>query len=201
MNDYLEIEVKLYVPDLDTVRAKLEAAGAVASAPRIHERNVRYDSDGKLNAKGAILRLREDTRVRLTYKDEVEVEQRSAVGKTRFEAEVTVSDFDAMHIILGRLGYLQTQIYEKYRTTYEFLGCEVVLDEMPFGSFVEIEGVDPALHAVLAALDLMAAPRYNVSYIALFDRVKAALNLTFTDLTFANFAGVTVPQSAFEPQS
>jgi adenylate cyclase class 2 len=201
MSNYLEIELKLYVPDLAAVARRLEQHGAQLSAPRVYERNVRYDTpDEALRERGAILRLRQDTRIRLTYKDEAEAE-RSTMGKTRFEAEVAVSDFDAMQTILGRLGYQPTQVYEKYRTTYSLHDCEIVLDEMPFGSFVEIEGGDAGIHAVVAALDLTDAPRMNVSYMALFAWVKVALNLPFTDLTFANFAGIDVPLSAFAPHA
>lgn len=203
MSRYLETEVKLYVPDLERVRARLEALNAAVIAPRILERNVRYDTpDMALRARAAILRLRQDTRVRLTYKDEAESNaQLSALGKTRFEAEVTVDDFDTMQTILIKLGFTPMQVYEKYRTTYALHDCEIVLDEMPFGGFVEIEGGDAEMQAVLSALDLTEAPRYNVSYMLLFERVKSALNLPFNDLTFANFDGVRVPQSAFDPAS
>lgn len=201
MDRYLETEVKLYVPDLDRVRARLEALNAPVTTPRILERNVRYDTpDMALRQRAAILRLRQDTRIRLTYKDEAESNaQRSTVGKTRFEAEVTVDDFDAIQTILIKLGFTPTQAYEKYRTTYTLHDCEIVLDEMPFGNFVEIEGIDTTIEAIMIALDLFHAPRYNVSYMVLFDRVKNALNLPFNDLTFANFDGIQVPQSAFDP--
>ncbi|PJF25721.1 MAG: class IV adenylate cyclase [Phototrophicales bacterium] len=201
LSRYLETEVKLYVPDLNRVRARLEALNAPVIAPRILERNVRYDTpDMALRARAAILRLRQDTRIRLTYKDEAESNtQLSALGKTRFEAEVTVDDFDAMQTILIKLGFTPTQVYEKYRTTYTLHDCEIVLDEMPFGSFVEIEGIDTAIEAVMIALDLIDAARYNVSYMVLFERVKHALDLPFNDLTFAHFDGIHVPQSAFDP--
>ncbi len=203
LSHYLETEVKLYVPDLARVRARLETLDARVTAPRILERNVRYDTpDMALRARAAILRLRQDTRIRLTYKDEAESNaQLSTLGKTRFEAEVTVDDFDAMQTILIKLGLEPTQVYEKYRTTYALHGCEIVLDEMPFGGFVEIEGSDTAIEAVMGALDLRDAPRYNVSYMVLFERVKHALKLPFNDLTFANFDGIHVPQSAFDPAS
>lgn len=201
MNRYLETEVKLYVPDLDRVRARLEALNAPVTAPRILERNVRYDtSDMALRERAAILRLRQDTRIRLTYKDEAESNaQLSTLGKTRFEAEVTVDDFDAMQTILIKLGFTPSQAYEKHRTTYTLHDCEIVLDEMPFGNFVEIEGIDTTIETVMIALELVSAPRYNVSYMVLFERVKTALNLPFNDLTFANFDGIRVPQSAFDP--
>lgn len=44
------------------------------------------------------------------------------------------------------------QSYEKYRETYHWGDVEVVLDETPFGDFVELEGEnETALKAVAAA--------------------------------------------------
>jgi predicted adenylyl cyclase CyaB len=115
--EYNETEVKLYVPDLAVVKDKLEAAGAELTAPRVYERNVRYDNQERtLTPHGMVVRLREDTRVRLTYKDDGTFENGVV---SRFEAEVEVSDFDAMETILGKLGYTPYLKYEKYRTTYD----------------------------------------------------------------------------------
>ncbi len=195
--DYTETEVKLHVPDLRAVEQRLLAAGAQLTAPRVFERNVRYDAaDGALAASGQVLRLRADARVRLTYKG-----QGAALGGgalTRFEAEVEVSDFDAMQTILARLGYTPYMVYEKYRTTYTLGETEVVLDELPYGSFVEVEGAAPAIEGVIARLGLEQARRYPRSYTALFDSVRRSLGLTFSDLTFANFAGIDVPARAFD---
>ncbi len=35
-------------------------------------------------------------------------------------------------------------IYEKYRAIYEINDCHIMLDELPYGDFVEIEGSDTA---------------------------------------------------------
>lgn len=195
MPAYTETEVKLHVPDLAPIRAKLEAIGAELAAPRVFERNVRYDDAGRtMTPRHIVLRLREDTRVRLTYKEEGSSEN----GITsRLEAEVQVSDFEAMELILGRLGYTPYMIYEKYRTTYHLDGAEVVLDEMPYGTFVEIEGDKDTIEGVMNRLELQGFQRYDVSYAVLFDRVRRFLGLAFDDLTFANFAGITVPDAAF----
>ncbi len=196
-NKYEETEIKLYVPDLAAVAARLHAEGAVLETPRVFERNVRYDDDvDSLSAARKVLRLREDVRVRLTYKDEGVAHDGGPYS--RFEAEVTVDDFAAMEIILAKLGYQPYMTYEKYRTTWTLAGVEVLLDEMPYGNFVEIEGPGDAIMPVAARLGLSAAPRMTASYGALFERVRANLGLTFTDLSFANFVGMDVPLSALE---
>jgi adenylate cyclase class 2 len=194
-NNLVETEVKLYVPDLAAVAARLASAGAELESPRVFERNVRYENArGSFTEESVVLRLREDTRVRLTYKEAPRAENGIV---SRFEAEVTVDDFDTMDLILRRLGFRPYVVYEKYRATYRFGDTEVVLDEMPYGPFVEIEGPPAAIESALAALELTASPRITLSYLALFERVKAALRLPFDDLTFANFVNVTVPPELF----
>jgi adenylate cyclase, class 2 len=186
----VETEIKLLVSNLDDVAARLIVLGAALHAPRVFERNARYDlPDGSLTAKGVVLRLRQDSRARLTYK---EAGTLSDGVMSRFEAEVEVSDFGAMETILLRLGYVFSFAYEKYRTTYVLNRCEVTLDEMPFGSFVEIEGEAGAILEVVRQLDLDSAPRIELSYAGAFNALRAHLGLSFKDATFENFSGVVL---------
>lgn len=199
MSSLIETEVKIAVADLDAIRQRLEAAGAALRAQRVFERNVRYeDAAGTLTPNDIVLRLRQDATARLTYKAPPDADTALAENvRTRFEAEVTVSDFDTMDIILRRLGFVPYVVYEKYRTTYRLGAAEVVLDEMPFGPFIEVEGTASAIDQALDALGLADAPRILDSYLVLFERVKAALALDAHDLTFDNFAGVDVPPEVF----
>lgn len=195
MPSYAETEVKLHYPDLAGMQARLEAAGAELIVPRVFERNVRYENaEQSLSPRGIVLRLREDNHVRLTYKEGGKLEDGVV---SRFEAEVEVSDFGVMQTILGKLGYAPHLIYEKYRTTYMLDGAEIVLDEMPYGNFVEIEGDKDTIERVITRLGLQGARRYTQSYIVLFQIVRERLGLTCHDLTFANFEGLSVPESAF----
>ncbi len=197
MANLTETEVKIYVPDFAPILARLESAGAVLESGRVFERNVRYENaDQTFTGRGIVLRLREDTRIRLTYKEPPLL----ADGiMARFEAEVTVDDFDVMDVILQKLGFMPYVVYEKYRTTYTLGETEVVLDELPYGCFVEIEGELDAIRAALDVLGLADAPRLGMSYLSLFDQIKTALGLEMHDLTFANFVGVVVPPSAIPP--
>jgi adenylate cyclase, class 2 len=193
---HVEIEAKIKVKDLAEIERKLKAAGAGLKAGRVYERNVRYeDAVESLTPAGRVLRLRQDTRARLTYKEPHE----SAGDRewTRTELEVTVSDFDTADLLLKKLGFHPSWVYEKYRTTYELEDCEVVLDEMPFGAFVEAEGEPDAIERALRALGLADAPRITASYSDLFFRVKERLKLSVRDLTFENFKTIRVPDEAF----
>lgn len=189
-----ETEVKLYVPDHITVEHRLHQLGARLTAPRVFESNVRYENaDETLTANGIVVRLRRDSRVRLTYKEGGTINDGII---SRYEAEVEVSDFETMDTLLNKLGYHPALIYEKYRTTYELDGAEIVLDEMPYGNFVEIEGETQVIEDLLKRLQLHNATRYPASYVSLFESVKRYLSLTFRDLTFANFANIDVPAHA-----
>ncbi|MFW5709211.1 MAG: class IV adenylate cyclase [Chloroflexota bacterium] len=196
-HDYLETEIKILVPAVNDVAERLESLGAVKTKPRVFERNMRYeDADESLTPSGIVLRLREDSAVRLTYKEPVE-QQADLQSTVRFEAEVEVSSFDTMAIILERLGYKPHIVYEKYRTTYEWRDVEIVLDEMPYGHFIEIEGTDDNIGITIQALALEAAPRFKDDYLTLFGKVRQRMGLEFHDLTFENFAGIEVPLSVF----
>jgi len=189
MKDELqEVEVKLHTPDLDAVKESLEAAKAIPLTLRVFERNIRYDSaDGSLTAAGIVLRLRQDRAVKLTYKADASVE-RGIVS--RFEAEVELWDFETMDVILRRLGYEVALIYEKYRTTYTLEGAEIVLDELPYGNFTEIEGDAATIERVVERLGLGGARRMTGSYVDIFWDVKVRLGLDVRDCTFDAFAGV-----------
>src|SRR5262245_14548241 len=123
----LEIEVKFYTPDLKAIQHQLEAAGALLEKPRLHEINIRYNTD-KLSRRPVVLRLRQDDRARITYKAEKE---RVGGVTTRLELETEVANFKTMAEIFRRLGFITLLKYEKFRTTYTLHGAEIVLDEMP----------------------------------------------------------------------
>ncbi len=192
-----ETEVKIRVSDLQPIEAALKTAGATLKAERVYERNVRYENaENTLTNTGRVVRLRQDTRVRLTYKEPSS--QSTANVTTRTELEVTVSDYDTMDLILQKLGYHSAWLYEKYRTTYELGDAEIVLDEMPYGSFIEVEGDAESIEKVLQAIHLGDAKRLIGSYSDWFFRIKTALGLSFNDLTFDNFREVSVPETLFE---
>ena len=192
----IEIETKFYVRDLKKIETRLQALGAQLVQPRQFEQNLRFDlPDGSLRKTYRVLRLRQDEKAVLTYKGPGS----NAVDgiRAREEWEVIVSDFATTQKILESLGYDIQFIYEKYRTTYTLKNSHVMLDEMPFGLFVEIEGEKQSDVLTLAEhLNLDKNGAIPDSYQVLFERVKDALGLSFRDLTFDNFTGIDVPDSA-----
>jgi adenylate cyclase class 2 len=192
-SDNLEVEVKFLVPDMKDMRQRLIEAGAQQAKPRLHERNVRFDDAHQgLLRNGQLLRLRQDDGTRLTFKgmapDAVQSE-----AKVREELEITVDDFEKAAAILQRLGYRPLQVYEKYRETFTLDRVEVVLDELPFGDFVELEGDEAQIRTVAQRLGLRWEQRILDNYLLLMERARAHYDLPFRDLTFENFAGRHYP--------
>src|SRR5258708_29403951 len=124
-----EIEAKFYVRDLKQIESRIQKLDAHLMQPRILETNLRFDlPDGGLRSKGQVLRLRQDTEAKLTYKGEGKSEQ-GIVNRT--EIEFVVEDFEKAKLFLEALGYQKLLQYNKYRTTYEFQSCHIMLDELP----------------------------------------------------------------------
>ena len=192
----IEIETKFYVRDLKKIETRLQALGAQLVQPRQFEQNLRFDlPDGSLRKTYRVLRLRQEEKAVLTYKGPGS----NAVDgiRAREEWEVIVSDFATTQKILESLGYDIQFIYVKYRTTYTLENSHIMLDEMPFGLFVEIEGEkQPDVLTLAEHLNLDKDGAIPDSYQVLFERVKDALGLSFRDLTFDNFTGIDVPDSA-----
>lgn len=190
-NSNVEIEAKFYVTGLGGIKERLHKLEAHLIQERILETNIRFDlPDARLRSKGRVLRLRRDTEARLTYKGG----SRSEKGVlSRTEIEFTVGDFDKAKLFLEALGYQEMLRYDKYRAVYELDGCHIMLDELPYGYFVEIEGESVAdIQQATDKLDLDWGAAITRSYNALFDSVKTALNLNFNDLSYENFAGIKV---------
>lgn len=186
MSAPLELEVKLYVTRLDDLEARLRALGGTLTHPRRLELNLRFDTpESSLSRSQQVLRLRRYEDVRVTYKGASEF-----VGgvRSREEIELSVDDFEAARHLLEALGFQVVFIYEKYRAAFQVNGLEVSLDELPYGTFIEIEGPDAdAIHALAGELNVNWDVRIPVSYNVLFDQLKSKLDLPFRDLTFENF--------------
>ncbi|SRR6266498_583385 len=186
-----ETEAKFYVLHFDQITMRLQELQAHLIQPRVLETNLRFDlPDNSFRSSGRVLRLRRDTESKLTYKGASQ--NRSGV-LDRQEIEFVVSDFEKARQFLEALGFRQTMFYEKYRATYEFDDLSIMLDELPYGDFVEIEGEDvEQIQKLAAKLHLEWSAAIETSYTGLFENVKKALELPFQDISFENFEGIKV---------
>ncbi len=117
---------------------------------------------GRLNLGGCALRLRRvNGRAYLTFK-------RRLPGKSPIkhqqEEEVTVGNADSMAAILDSLGFQPGLVYEKRRTRWKVGNAKVVIDELPFGLFMEIEASVREINRVEKMLEAQSLPAVMETY-------------------------------------
>jgi len=168
----VEIEAKMAVEDLDSVRARLTELGAKRLGNYL-ETNIFFDQeDRSLLAADKGLRLRvkhdmdsgEDTHI-LTFKGP----RHPGPLKSREEVELMVEGRAEAVKLLECLGYCQMLSFEKRRESFSIESCEVELDEMPLlGTYVEVEGPsEEAVMHVRQLLGLSDRPLIRAGYVSM----------------------------------
>jgi len=194
----VEIEVKFYVLSLKEIEQKILDLGGTLVQERCFESNLRFDTaDGRLRNQRHVLRLRKDKENILTFKGAAEVGKSVSI---RQEIEVLVDDFDTARKLLEGLGFEVVMSYEKFRTTYSLLDTLVVLDELPYGNFIEIEGPDGAsIQKVARNLNLNWKARVMTSYTYLYEMLrKRRPELEGKYLTFSELKGMRFMPDEFD---
>jgi len=163
-----EVEVKLRLHDIGSIRRLLRRAGFRLRRRRTFESNLVFDTAGlDLRRAGKLLRLRAVGREHLlTYKGPAEAGRH----KRREELDVAVQDGEALRLLLERLGFRVVFRYEKYRTEYHRPGEDgvVTIDETPIGNFLEIEGAPEWIDRTAAELGFHTGDYITASYGRLF---------------------------------
>lgn len=134
----IEIEKKfrLSPAQSDAIRASLEEFGAEYLGEDFEVNQI--FGGPVLDAQGAVVRIRKirDHAI-LTFKKRIDS---NLAVKQQVEYESRVSDAENIREILVAVGLKLRLVYEKRRRKWKFRSVEVVLDELPFGLFMEIEG-------------------------------------------------------------
>jgi predicted adenylyl cyclase CyaB len=149
-----EKKYRLTKEQADDLRARLQEINAAFEGTEFEE-NTLY-AGGALDTTTSILRLRRtNRRAVLTFKRRGE----SKAGvKQHVEEETEASDGEALAAILEELQFTPALVYEKRRATWEMNtakgAVEVVIDELPFGWYAEIEGTREAILAAEKILNL-----------------------------------------------
>jgi adenylate cyclase class 2 len=158
----LEIEKKyrLVRERRELLTERLRESGALHVKDEFEE-NTLY-AGGCLDSSRQVLRLRRvEGKVILTFKERFVSE--SSIKRHR-EDETGVEDAEALHDILAALGLKPSLIYEKRRSTWRLKETEVVIDVLPFGLFMEIEGEEQDITEVELLLGLTEAEAEHSTY-------------------------------------
>jgi adenylate cyclase class 2 len=173
----IEIEKKYRVTaeQFAELARELAEVGAAFMGEEFEENTI-YGSE-ELIKNQAVLRIRK-TPVRsiLTFKKRIE---NLSDTKQQIEIESEVADADAVANIVGQLGIEPRLVYEKRRKTYKLKDAEIVLDELPFGLFVEIEGSIMAIKEVEMMLGIEDFEVEHETYPRLTARLGREVNGVF----------------------
>ncbi|MER3430722.1 MAG: class IV adenylate cyclase [Blastocatellia bacterium] len=134
-----------------------------------------------LSGKRAVVRIRRMPNVAiLTYKRAIDGDQDF---KQHIEIETGIEDADATEQILKELGLKRALVYEKRRKCWRLKDVEVVIDRLPFGEFLEIEG---AVAGIIEAEKILGAE--NLEYVrATYPRLTAAFGIEKDGVIEARF--------------
>lgn len=162
----IETEVKLRLPSLEGLSARLEALGFIRAVPIQPELSVLWDRGQELLDQGRALRVRRYAgRAWLTWKGP---KIPDAMLKIRPEEETEITDPAALDRILEALGFSPVMHMEKLRGLMERADLVACLDETPFGCFLELEGEPQSIREAMTALGLSAEAAEPKSYPTLF---------------------------------
>lgn len=156
----IEKKYRLTFVQFTSIRRKLATSKAILSGKEFEE-NTLYGG-GTLDPGRKALRLRRiGKKGILTYKERYP--GKSDIKRQR-EEETAVEDPVKVDRILKLLGFTPVLIYEKRRETWQIGNAELVLDELPFGLFMEIEGSEKAIRTIEDRLQLTGLPVEHATY-------------------------------------
>jgi adenylate cyclase class 2 len=177
----IEVEKKFRLTkrQRDAVLKRLPLVGAELEGEEFEENTL---FNGKaLELGSCVLRLRRvKGKATLTYKKSL---PSTSSFKQRREEETLVEDPEAMEAILLALGYTPALVYEKRRQTWRLANTEIVIDVLPFGLFMEIEGRVTDIRAVERKLGLKGLKAESATY----PQLTAKLGKVYDGLIEARF--------------
>ncbi|MCU1242816.1 MAG: adenylate cyclase [Candidatus Acidoferrum typicum] len=184
-----EREIKLGIADLPALRRALRKLGARLVRPRLHERNVLFDTPGgSLASREQLLRIRTELpvgrgrkggpRSLVTFKRPLAIpgsSKKNERHKVREEIELEITDPKALAMIFEGLGMQSWFQYEKFRTTFRLpasnawaKGLLIEVDETPIGVFLELEGPANAIDRAAKALGFETSDYVLANYMVLY---------------------------------
>jgi adenylate cyclase class 2 len=158
----IEVEKKyrLTLKQKAEILARLPGAGAQRIGEEFEE-NTLFEGE-MIDTERSVLRLRRiDQHGILTHKERLATR---SDAKHQQEDETRVDDPEAMASILDAIGFSPALVYEKRRETWVLGATEIVIDELPFGLFMEIEGDEASIHEVETKLAIKGLKTESSTY-------------------------------------
>lgn len=175
MTQHLEQETKFLLDSWEHGERLLSGLGASLQKARHFERNALFDfPDGRLASQNCALRVREvEETGLLTFKGAARPPERGIAGiKEREELETALGCAQTCEDIFDRLGMVVRFRYEKFRAIYRAGDTLLTLDQVPIGTFLEIEGNPEAITQLAARLGLSMDAAIALSYPHLYRQAR-----------------------------
>ena len=197
MSGPVEREIKLRYDTPDAARRAVVAAGARPLRARRLQNDCLLDRErDPLADRACTLRVRIDGgAARVTFKGAPKL----GTTKVREELETAVGDGDLLLQVLERIGFRVWFRYQKYREEFRRGDLVIAVDEAPIGTFVELEGGEPDILAMAAALGREPADFILDSYLALFRAHCAATGAPGDHMVFDVRQPAAEPRGASRP--
>jgi predicted adenylyl cyclase CyaB len=158
----IEIEKKyrLTAEDRRAIEKRLRKLGCKPK-PIEHEVNTIYRGGGLEFGRRALRIRRVNGEAILTFKERIPT--KSPI-KHQKESETRIENPDAADSILRGIGLAPALIYEKRRTRWDVGKAKVVIDELPYGLFMEIEASERDIKRVEKLIEAAALPAVVETY-------------------------------------
>jgi predicted adenylyl cyclase CyaB len=165
----VEIEVKIRIKDIRSLREKILLLGARLDRERYSEENTLFDYPSQtLYKKRQALRLRRmNNKIFFAFKG---VPQKSRKFKIREEFETEVKNEKQLRKILSALKLMPVFSYQKYREVYRKKRLKICLDETAVGNFIELEGERNEIVRFAKALGFSKKEFIKLDYVQLMKK-------------------------------
>lgn len=175
-----EIEIKFKVRSSDSIRRILKNQGAKFIG-KAFEKTLRFDTlNDDLARNKKFLRIKTGFKNVITFKKKIT----SKKFKEREEIEFEIADPKKMRVILENLGFTKVRIMEKFREKWHLNDTEVVIDKLPLGNFIEIEGKEKSIRKVVDILELDFKNRIIGTYWDLWKEYAKRKGIKDENITF-----------------
>ena len=165
-----EKQVKYKINNFDYISKRLVEIEAIFIGGFM-EKTIRYDNDNlKCSDNGIFIRTKSGMKNVLTLK-EIPTDSSNSSFE-RITTEVEVDNINKIGYILEKIGLTKKFIMEKYRLFFKYDNVDILIDELPFGIYLEIKGEDNEINRVTKMLNIDEADLIKMTYWDIYDKIK-----------------------------
>ena len=165
-----EKQVKYKINNFDYISKRLIEIEAIFIGGFM-EKTIRYDNDDlKCSNNGIFIRTKSGMKNVLTLK-EIPTDS-SNTSFERITTEVEVDNINKIGYILEKIGLTKKFIMEKYRLFFKYDNVDILIDELPFGIYLEIKGEDNEINRITKMLNIDETDLIKMTYWDIYDKIK-----------------------------